>query len=189
MKKPMVAFAVGLFLFGMATTARSTPIEWEDNPEPGIVYQGSGGTGTYDIYTFTGSLSSLAPGTFDFLRFELDGFALGSWEYTHPLWWDTFHVKVTYAGSELLSLTQQPSGSFQPLSIGFNLPEFTTDGLNDMIITAWATTNDGSEDWRLDRAILWGNHTPAPVPEPSTFLLLGGGLAGLAFVARRRRKE
>lgn len=27
------------------------------------------------------------------------------------------------------------------------------------------------------------------VPEPSTFILLGGGLAGLAFVARRRRKE
>ncbi|MEN8687811.1 MAG: PEP-CTERM sorting domain-containing protein [Desulfuromonadales bacterium] len=27
------------------------------------------------------------------------------------------------------------------------------------------------------------------MPEPSTFLLLGGGLAGLAFYARRRRKE
>ena len=31
--------------------------------------------------------------------------------------------------------------------------------------------------------------TAAPVPEPSTILLLGGGLAGLAFYTRRRRKE
>jgi len=41
-----------------------------------------------------------------------------------------------------------------------------------------------ADDWDIGVRIL-GN----PVPEPSTFLLLGGGLAGLAFYARRRRKE
>lgn len=30
---------------------------------------------------------------------------------------------------------------------------------------------------------------PTSIPEPSTLLLLGGGLAGLAFAVRRRRKE
>lgn len=33
-----------------------------------------------------------------------------------------------------------------------------------------------------------GNDPPAPVPEPSTFLLLGSGLAGLGFYTRKRKK-
>jgi len=42
--------------------------------------------------------------------------------------------------------------------------------------------------------LAFDNFSPAsatitPVPEPSTFLLLGGGLAGLAFAVHRRRKE
>lgn len=37
-------------------------------------------------------------------------------------------------------------------------------------------------------AFVVSSATAVPVPEPSTFLLLGGGLAGLAFVTRRKRK-
>ena len=52
-------------------------------------------------------------------------------------------------------------------------------------------TSDDLQNWDQaysKNAFLLTNDA-APVPEPSTFLLLGGGLAGLAFVVRRRRKE
>ena len=51
----------------------------------------------------------------------------------------------------------------------------------------WTASNPG--DWtRLITAFSPGAPTN-PIPEPSTFILLGGGLAGLAFFARRRKKE
>lgn len=37
-------------------------------------------------------------------------------------------------------------------------------------------------------AELWGEASPAPVPEPSTFVLIGSGLAGLFFLRRRTGK-
>lgn len=52
-------------------------------------------------------------------------------------------------------------------------------------ILVWATFED--ERARLDN--FEQRFSQTVVPEPSTFLLLGGGLAGLSFYARRRRKE
>jgi hypothetical protein len=44
-------------------------------------------------------------------------------------------------------------------------------------------TNDGFEEWaRVD-----GEPPASSVPEPTTLLLLGAGLAGSAFMRRRRR--
>ncbi len=52
-----------------------------------------------------------------------------------------------------------------------------------------ATTADGSQDgYGYGLALRTGQVTVAPVPEPSTILLLGSGLFGLAWYSRKRKK-
>ena len=57
-----------------------------------------------------------------------------------------------------------------------------TWGSNSTLLHYGATqSNGGTATWGVD------DFSAAPVPEPSTFLLLGGGLAGLAFYRRKRK--
>ncbi len=74
-----------------------------------------------------------------------------------------------------------------PVSTGWNTYSLTFDeaGSGAMKFLIWNHgDNAGPSFLYIDNV-----RAPAPVPEPSTFLLLGVGLAGLGFVVRRRRKE
>ena len=91
-------------------------------------------------------------------------------------------------------------------SITFDLTTFIADEIAAASGSSWSIgftflENTNSPDtFYLDQSKFFGeyiaeangvleNGIPTVVPEPSTFLLLGGGLAGLALFASRRKKE
>jgi hypothetical protein len=56
--------------------------------------------------------------------------------------------------------------------------------------TAYRNLSSSSFSWQGPNSLEIGVLIEGtPVPEPSTFILLGAGLAGLGFVVRRRKKE
>jgi hypothetical protein len=104
--------------------------------------------------------------------------------------WDNREFsKVGFDGSNWVDLGEVDNGQCQMV--------LDIDWLNDngMLDVTIKVNNPG---WNLgtaylDHSILTGTAetlpAPAPVPEPSTFILLGAGLAGLGFARRRSSKK
>ena len=141
-----------------------------------------GGVGTAPLYFYTYSDYDLSGTSANETASYLGGGEFSQYDDLTKLLWSTV---IFPPGS-----TGDPYSPTHYTTRGYNgvggVPSEALGNLNDIgnyygnaiFMTQW---ND-PVDFHIFRSL-------TPVPEPSTFLLLGGGLAGLAFVVRRRRKE
>jgi hypothetical protein len=126
-----------------------------------------------------------------------DGHTVGSTvsngvSYTHGSWDSYFQASLS-AGDYIASITQYNNFSVSnQLSDGFindGNPDFTYDqgyGSQPKFNGVWTDDDPRTGDWSFHVLNVEQASATNPVPEPSTILLLGTGLLGLAGLGRKR---
>jgi hypothetical protein len=71
--------------------------------------------------------------------------------------------------------------------VAINIDNLGLNNIKDLSVTIDRDTYGGTRFWLFCSEITFDDGVPAPVPEPSTFLLFGAGIAGFALLRNRRK--
>ncbi len=147
-----------------------------------ISYSNSGTlVGVYSGNDTTSTLTSLGYDTSDYVKLDLPGTPSGT-SYTNGT----------------LTISSDDNWYSGLWSLIYSVNYYIVKASNQFAIYAvnpasssgtWSTSDiDGGKHQLSHLTTIDAGETPPPVPEPATFILLGGGLVGLAFYRRRQKK-
>jgi len=170
----LIGFTVSVLLFFMAGIASAITIGLDaktttiDNPVSILL-----DAGYYDVTPVSGEEDSWnAWGK----TTMVDGEVTKGWINNYSLSSDEF---AAYLVTDGIRYETPEIALANALSTSFTLT--SESYVNFYIYDIKYTDNIGGMTLRVEKGV-------APVPEPSTFLLLGGGLLGLGFCVRKRKK-
>ena len=134
---------------------------------------------TDDVNFGAGDLVTSATLQLDFTNDLLDTVFTGWFSFRADR---TEHIYYAFDGTGWIYLDEVDNGQH---NISIDLALLNIDGqlAVDLKVSNW---DNGNTSAYLDHSILSGTAETAPVPEPSTILLMGAGLLGLAGYNRKR---